>query len=320
MLAYGYVLASVVGIYYYAVAVFRELRREGLLRIDLLEGLRMPVRTILSYSVPAMAADWGSVFMAASGPLILGYLADMSTVALYQVVVPVAAMNDLVSKSFATLFEPSASRLIARGDPIGLNRLYWRSAVWVAVLTFPLFAVSFAGAEPLINLLYGERYVAAAPILSLLALAQFIDHSIGFSGHVLRVGGHLHLLIGANVAAAVTNIGVSIWLIPSMGALGAGVGAAAGYVVYTVLRQAEMTFASSVSAFDASHRTAYLTIVVSILGLVALRYLWPGSPWLLVSGAGIASVAVVASARVSLSVIDTFPELARWPFLKTLLG
>jgi O-antigen/teichoic acid export membrane protein len=319
VLAIGYVLAALIGVSYYAVGVVRAMGAEGLLRFGLVRGLRLPVRQVLTFTVPAMAADWGAIFMAASGPLILGYLADMSTVALYQVVVPLAAMNLLVSKSFAMLYEPSASRLIARGDAAGLSRLYWRSAVWVAVLTFPMFAVSFAAARPLVELFYGARYADAAPILSVLALGQFVHGVVGFNAETLRVGGHLKQLIGANAAGLVTNIALSIVLIPSMGALGAAVGAAAGYVVYTILKQAALIITSDVATFDLAYSAPFLAMAAGVVVLAGVRAASP-SAWILLPTVALVSAGVLASARLSLSISDTFPELGRWPLLRRVLG
>jgi O-antigen/teichoic acid export membrane protein len=53
-------------------------------------------------------------------------------------------------------------------------------------------------------LLFGERYVDAAPILSLLALGQFANAVIGFNAATLRVSGSLRWLLGVNVAAVVS--------------------------------------------------------------------------------------------------------------------
>jgi O-antigen/teichoic acid export membrane protein len=300
--------------------VARNLRKRGLLKRRLVTGLRLPVRRVLSYTTPVMASDWCMIFMVAAGPLLLGYFSDMRTVALFQVVVPVAALNEIVYRSFAMLFEPSASRLIARNDPQGLNRLYWRSAVWVAVLTFPFFALSFTAAVPLTVLLFGERYVDAAPILSLLALGQFANAVIGFNAATLRVSGSLRWLLGVNVAAVVTNVVVSVALIPSMGALGAAVGTASGYAVYTILKQMALRIATGVSLFDYSHWIPYLTIVLMSFSLLALRMFWGGDAWVVLPGVLLASLVVLASARVSLSISDTFPELGRFRFLRALLG
>jgi hypothetical protein len=67
VLAIGYVLAALIGVSYYAVGVVRAMGAEGLLRFGLVRGLRLPVRQVQTFTVPAMAADWGAIFMAASG-------------------------------------------------------------------------------------------------------------------------------------------------------------------------------------------------------------------------------------------------------------
>jgi O-antigen/teichoic acid export membrane protein len=319
-LAYGYLLAGVIGVAYYAWGVVGAMRRRGILRLDLLRGIRLPVRRVLAYTTPVMAADSCTIFMATAGPLLLGYFSEMSTVALYQVVVPVAAMNTIVQQSFVMLFEPAASRMLARRDPGGLRELYWRSAVWVAVLTFPLFALSFTVAEPLTVLLFGSRYAAAAPILSLLATGNFVAAMAGFNGATLRVSGHIRPLIAANIIGAVTTVGVSILLIRSMGALGAGVGTALGAVVFAVLKQVALQASTGVPAVARGYRGPYATIAVTTVVLLAARILWPDNPWILVPAAALGSLVVFASARVNLSVSHTFPEVAGSRLLRAILG
>src|SRR5690606_1701162 len=208
MLAWGYLTAGVIGVGYYAWALLVWMRRSGLLRGRSVAA-SLPIGTVLAFSMPAAAADAGAVFMATAGPLLLGYFTDMSTVALFQVVIPVAALNHLVPQAFVMLFEPSASRLVAPGDRVGVDRHYWRTAMWVAVLSFPLFALSFTAAVPLVELLFGDRYAAAAPILSLLALSQFVEATAGFNAETLRVNGKIRWLIAANVIGVAVLVAVS---------------------------------------------------------------------------------------------------------------
>jgi O-antigen/teichoic acid export membrane protein len=320
LLAYGYLLSGVVGIAYYAWSVANQMRKRGLLKWSLLRGVRLPVRRVLAYTTPVMAADWCSVYMITAGPLLLGYFSDMSAVALYQVVVPAAALNTVVYQSFGMLFEPSASRLSARDDPAALNHHYWRSAVWVAVLTFPLFALSFTAAVPLTVLLYGERYVAAAPILSLLAAGQFIDSAAGFNSATLRVTGQVRWLVVIHMIGAAVTIGISVLLIPSMGAVGAGIGTAVGLLLYTILKQIALQQASGVHALDGTYKKPYLTIAGVTLALLMVRLIWPDNFLLVVLAAALGSIAVFLSARVTLSISETFPELGRSPLLRKILG
>jgi O-antigen/teichoic acid export membrane protein len=320
MLAWGYILAGVVGVGYYAWSVVARLRAQGLLRARWLHGVQLPFRTVLGYSASVMPADWCAVFMTTAGPLLLGYFTDMSAVALYMVVVPVAALNHLVQQAFVMLFEPSAARLVARGDRAGLERHYWWTAMWVSVLSFPLFALSFTASVPLTVLLFEARYAAAAPILSLLAVAQFIDAAAGFNAETLRVNGKVRWLIASNVVGVVALVGVSAALIPRMGALGAGIGTAVGQLCYTALKQMSVSRAVGVKSVDPEHAGFYLTMAAACALLLAVRILAPDNLWIIVPAVTISVLVVSITARRSLSVSETFPELGRFTFLRKILG
>jgi len=320
LLAYGYVLSSLVGVLYYSLSVYADLRRHGLLSGDFRFDIRLPIKRVLSYTVPVMGADWFRTLMKTPAPLLLGYFSDMSAVALYQVVIPLVGLNTQAAQSFVMLFEPSASRVLARNDHEGLEQLYWRSAVWVALLSFPGFAVSFLMAEPVTSLLYGERYVAAAPILSLLAVGTFIDSAVGFNDATLRVAGKVRWLMGVNAVGATLNVVLNLLLIPRMGALGAGIATGTSMLIYALLKQICLWRATGVRALHPGYWRPYGLIAGVCLALVVIRVLWPRDLWVLLPTLLLSLVIVGLLARKTLSISDMFPELARWPLLQRLLG
>jgi O-antigen/teichoic acid export membrane protein len=216
-------------------------------------------------------------------------------------------------------YEPSASRVWARGDTHGLENLYWKSAAWVAVLTFPLFALSFTAAEPMTVLLFGERYSSAAPILSLIAVGTYLDAAAGFNDSTLRVSGKVRWLMAVNAFSAFLNITLNILLIPRMGALGAGIATGTAMFIYAVLKKICLWRATGVRVVHPAYLGTYLAIGSVTIGLALLRILWANELWILLPcmSAGIAVVAL--QARATLSITETFPELARWPLLKRLL-
>ncbi len=319
LLAYGYLLSGVAGLLYYGWMVRGEMLRRGLLQSGDLR-FQLPARRVLSYTMPVMAADWGAVLMTTTGPLLLGYFQGANAVALFQVVIPLVTVTRIVAQSFGLLFEPAAARMSARSDPEGLRRLYWRSAAWVAVLSFPAFAACFTAAEPMTVLLFGERYRAAAPILSLLVAGNFLDAILGFNAPTLRVTGRVGWLVKSNIVAVLANVGLSLALIPSMGPLGAGIATATGAIVYAVLKQAGLSRAAGVPSFDSRYAAPYLAMAFVTVGLLAVRLALPADPYVLWAAAALATVAVLLPARATLSVGETFPELARLPFLKVLFG
>ena len=70
-------------------------------------------------------------------------------VAAFRAVQPTARLNQIVLQSFALLFTPAAARLFARDDREGINTLYWQNAAWMAIFSFPIFALTFSLAGPI---------------------------------------------------------------------------------------------------------------------------------------------------------------------------
>jgi O-antigen/teichoic acid export membrane protein len=316
LLAYGYLIAGVVGLVYYAWIVYQGIRARGLLQKSVLSEVRLPARRVLSYTFPVMAADGCQILLMTIGPLMLGYFSGMSAVAMFRVVIPLVTLIQLVRQTFVVLFEPAASRLDARGDKEGLETFYWRAALWVAVLTFPAFAVSFAMAEPMTVLLFGERYRAAGPILSFLALGAFVESLVGFNASTLRMIGRLRWLNAVSVLAALVSVVLHLVLIRSWGAFGAGIATGLSWAIYALMAQVALWKASGVTPFDTRYTVPYLTMLGCTIWLAGLRIAFPDAVVLL-AGSVLASVAVVlTAARRRLSITETFPELARFRIVR----
>lgn len=320
LLAWGWMGALAVGVLYYAWTVVVILRRQGLLRHLRRDTLTVPVREVFGFTVPLMTSDvYGSV-MSSAAPLLLGFFSGMDAVALFRVVVPAAALNLVVLQSFGLLYTPSASRLHARGDRDGIARVYWRIAIWVAVLSFPLFALSFTAAEPLTVFFYGGRYEASAAVLSFLVLGQFFHAALGFNGMTLKVVGKLRWLVGINLAGAALNVLFNLALVPSFGALGAGIATAGAYVAHNLMKQGALHHAVGIAFFDRSYARPYLAIAGAALVLIAVRLVAPENAPVTVGAAIASTVWVLYHGRGSLEVEEMFPELLRFRIARLALG
>jgi O-antigen/teichoic acid export membrane protein len=222
--------------------------------------------------------------------------------------------------SFALLFTPAAARLFAREDKQGINALYWRTAAWIAVFTFPVFALTFSTAEPVTTGLFGDQYASSAPILALLSLGYYFNAALGFNGLTLRVYGLVKMVVGLSIAAAVLNVLVNLALIPAYGAVGAGVGTCVTLLGHNFLKQWALRRGTGISLLDRGHARVYGSIVVAtvVLGVIALVADLP--PVAAIVLALVASTLVIRVNRSELRVSDTFPELARVPLLGRMIG
>lgn len=318
-LAVGYVAAGALGILLYVGLIPGMLRRRGIL--DHLRGLRpkVEVREILAYTLPLLTTDLVFVFMAAFDALLLGYFFGTEEVGALRVVESAARTNAIVALSFGVLFVPVATRYFARGEDRAMNDLYWQAAAWTAVLSFPIFALTFSLAGPITVLLYEERYASSAVFLALLALGRYVDAAFGLNGLALRVYGRMRAVILVNVLAAAFHLVVSLVLIPPLGALGAAIAVASTYVAHNVIKQLALRRATPIRGFDMRYRVVFGAIAAFAAGLACFQALLQPPLVVTLVATALASLAVLYVGRSSLGVSDTFPELMRIPGMRFLL-
>jgi len=242
----------------------------------------------------------------------------MPEVAFYRAAVPIADLNSIVFASFTLLYTPLAARLFARLDYRGINGLYWQTAAWMSVLSFPIFAVTFSLAKPLTVLLYGARYAPAGPVLAVLSLSVYFNVILGFNLQTLKVFERLRYVIGASVAAALANLVVSAVLIKLYGTIGAGIGSAVTLIGYNLLLQVGLLPTADFHVFDRRYFSLYLTIALAACGLFFIGWLTSLSLYVLLPLAACVSLCVLALAKKKLSIAETFPELLTLPFARLL--
>lgn len=319
-LAYGYLFASALGIVIYSWMLVRLLHNQHLLSMLNLRAVQIPVRELLVFVLPSLCASLVTVAIHSVNIVLLGYLRTMTDVAYYRAVVPVAQLNNVVMTSFTLLYTPSAARLFAQLDFGGINKLYWQTAAWMSVLSFPIFAVTFSLARPLSTFLYGQRYGPSGPILALLSLGSYFNVLLGFNLQTLKVLERLRFIVVASLVAALVNVGINLLLIPRYGAVGAAIGTAGTLIVYNLLMQIGLRPMADFRIFDRRYMPVYLTIAVGAAGLFVVQSFTSVNFYVALMLAGCVSLLVLAVSKRRLGIADTFPELLRLPLMRLILA
>jgi len=314
-LAYGYLASSVLGMLVCGGILVRHMERNGLSAHFHPREIHLPVRELFSFVLPMMTSDLIPVMKGTVIVLLLGRHCGLRDVALYLVVMPAANMNCIVGITAGVLYMPLATRLLARGDQKGLVQLYWRTAAWVAVLSFPIFVATFAFARPLTIGLFGARYADASLILSILSAGCFFEVMWGFNGLTLKALNKGGYIVTCNVLTAVMTCGLALVLIPSYGALGAAITDAAAMVTIAILRQMALRLAVGVELFDSKFLALYLFIVAAAAPLFIVRSV-VGSHLYVGMVLGLLSMAaVLLVTRKELRIPEIFPESIRLPLM-----
>ncbi|MGH7128565.1 MAG: oligosaccharide flippase family protein, partial [Planctomycetaceae bacterium] len=236
-LAVAYVVGGVLGIIICAAMLVQLLRGGSLLGRLSLRRMRLPAGELLRFSLPVFGSDIAFLLRSSMVVLFLECFRESTAVAEFRAVLPVARLNELVLANFAFLFIPTASRFFAQGDRRSIADLYRRTAAWIAVLSFPLFAATFSLARPVTVLLFGARYADSAVVLALLSLGYYAHALLGFNSQTLKVLGRLRQIIMIEATVMAVAVGLYLWLIPLYGARGAAVAMCGTMIVHALLNQ-----------------------------------------------------------------------------------
>lgn len=318
-LAAGYVATGLLGVTVYTVLLVRLLRRRGLLARGRGHRPSLPVRAMFAFSLPLVTTDVLFIIQNTTDVILLGRYGGTEDVAAYRAVQQAARVNLLVFTSFALLFTPLMARLFAREDAEGVPRLYWQTAVWVAVISFPLFALTFSLSEPLTVALYGERYASSALFLQLLAVGYYFNAALGYNGMTLRMLGLVRYSVIVSVLVAIISVALNFLLIPRHGALGAAIATCAAFIVHNVLKQAALRKGTGITVFEWRYLRIYGVIVACALGLLGVQVLFQPPLAIGLVLVVLTSLGVFAVGRSELDINETFPEVARVPVLGRLL-
>ena len=319
-LAIGYVVAGLIGLFFYATMLAGLLREKQLLTRAAWSSLKVPAREIFSFALPLLSTEMVFVGIQQMDSLMLGHMVSADAVASLRAVVPVARLNQIVLDIFGILFTPLAARLLLRGDHEGVNRLYWATTTWIAVLSFPIFALTFALARPLAFLLFGARYADSGELLAFLSLAYYVHAALGPNGLTLNVYKLVRYTVVVNFIAFTMQIAGNLLMIPTFGAKGAALVTMMTLIIHNVLKQLGLRRTHGVHAFDPVAGRPLLVVGAGAGALALLELFARPSLPVSIAAAVVVTTLVLARTRHALDVEGTFPELLRLPGVKRLLG
>ena len=110
----------------------------------------------------------------------------------------------LVSGAVTGVFYPAFREVRDRGEPLAPP--YLRVVAAYTGITWPAMAGIAVMAEPLVDMLYGSRWLAAAPLLAWVALSQLCYSALPLNGDLPILLGRKRELINRNIADAALSV------------------------------------------------------------------------------------------------------------------
>jgi O-antigen/teichoic acid export membrane protein len=297
----------------------RALVEQGLLAHWNPRGLVLPVREMLGFSLPVVVSDVLVAMRPTLAIVLLEYFRGTLGVADFRASLPISGLNMIVMQSMKLLYLPVASRMYARGDHAGIGDLFAQTAIWIAVITFPIFAVCVVVPESTVVLINGEDYAGAGNVLVALAVGEYLSAALGLNAYTLQVYARVRYLLVTTVIATAIGLVLNLALIPALGALGAALATTGALIVQNFLQHAGLQRGTPVDVLGRRTWSVYASIAAAIALLLAAHFLRPP---LALEVAFIAAVALflLRFHRETMDLHGVFPELARLPLLGRFLA
>ncbi|MGB6641764.1 MAG: polysaccharide biosynthesis C-terminal domain-containing protein, partial [Thermoanaerobaculia bacterium] len=182
-------------------------------------------RELMLFSLPAALAGMLALVTMWIDRLLVAYFLTAADTGIYQAASQVAFIFILILNSFNGIFAPLIAGHFAAGRKQELNDLYKVSTKWGLYLALPVFLVIVIAPDEVLGVLLDSRYVVGALPLVVLSIAQVVNLATGAVGFILVMGGRQNSWLLLSGAALTVNIGLSLFLIPRHGLIGAAVAA-----------------------------------------------------------------------------------------------
>ena len=235
----------------------------------------------------------------------LGFYSGARAVGIYSVAAAMVAYVSIVLHSVNQIFSATISDLHTRGDHALLARLFQSLTKWVVGLTLPVASVLIIFARPIMRI-FGSDFEAGWPILVIGTFGQLVNCGVGSVGYLLLMSGNQKRLLKVQAVMAVVMVALNIALVPGWGLMGAAVAAAITNAGTNAWNLIEVRRALGLSPYNRSY-VRLLPPAIAMLGATALLKRNSGifhHDWLAVGATGVAAYLVFGAVALAFGLDD----------------
>lgn len=274
-------------------------------------------RHLIRFSLPVAGYGLVNLLMQRLDVLLLGVFVgrapglDLSTFGAYAAAVEIAGVMRRIRQTFEPIYAPVVARRLAVDDWTTVRGVMAQIGRWTLVLQLPLAGVLVVSGS-LVLAVFGPSFAIAAPWLSLLVVAHGLFNFFGLA-EALLLARRPVLNLWNSCLAAIIQLGLTLWLVPRYGIVGAPLAMIAAHAALGLFRLVELRW---LFAMRWPWRTLVRPTILSALAFavaVGVRSLVPGPSGWVAAGVTLLAIVLVGWWRLGLDEGDraTIAELRR---------
>lgn len=193
------------------------------------DGAGCTWRELWRFATPRAAASACEIAGMHSGIILVSALAGAADAGVYNAALRLALAGTLALQALRLAIAPTLARLLTVGDVDGVEHLHRTAAVWITVVSFPLYLVFVAWPAEVLRL-FGPGFSTGATALAILAAATLVNLATGPVSTLLLMSGRSAVTFAVTAASLSFGIALAVVLVPRYGVTGAAIAKAAAVV------------------------------------------------------------------------------------------
>ncbi|MFB9812129.1 flippase [Haloarcula sebkhae] len=190
------------------------------------------VRKLWDFSWPLAIGSGIFLLLNRVDILMIGYFLPSNQVGYYRAVQPLKKIATFALGSFTFLFLPVATEYYTEGDTDGLDQIFTITTKWILLITLPPVLLFALFSPDVIKILFGDNYLPAAPVLTILSAGLLFRAVSGLDGDMVKAIDRPRIELFSGALGLLSNIILNFLLIPTFEISGAAIATVSGYIIY----------------------------------------------------------------------------------------
>lgn len=182
--------------------------------------------------------------------ILTGQLVDLPSAGQYKVALSGLAVVIMGLTAIQMVVYTRLAEAVPANDKLSIVKHVDKAISWQVLLTAGVLGMVLLVGKPMIRIIYGQDYVEAWPILTILSVGFLIVAACGPAEEILMLGGKQLLAASIIIAGIILTVLLAILLIPSFGTTGIAIASAAGTafrsIILTLMAQREIGVSTNI--------------------------------------------------------------------------
>ena len=173
----------------------------------------MPMKEILSISMPMLMATSMFFVISQTGVIMLGVFRSEAEVGYYAIAVKLATLTSFVGTAITTIAAPKFSELYHKTNMDELFHVAKKSSKLMFWASAPILLFLVVFGKNILWFLYGQEFMVGYPVIILVGIGQLVSVSSGATNAFMNMTGNHIFFRNIMLWAALINISLNYLLI-----------------------------------------------------------------------------------------------------------